>query len=106
VRAIALAHAGGDLVALAEGRAVLARLEPGADTRLGRARAAHRVESLTDRELEVLRLVALGRSNRQIAAELYLALGTVKAHVHAICGKLGAQNRVEAIARARDDGLL
>jgi DNA-binding NarL/FixJ family response regulator len=54
----------------------------------------------------VLRLVALGRSNRQIAAELYLALGTVKAHVHAICGKLGAQNRVEAVARARDDGLL
>ena len=106
LRAIALAHAGGDLVALAEGRAVLARLEPGADARPGRPRAAHRVESLTDRELEVLRLVALGRSNRQIAAELYLALGTVKAHVHAICAKLGAQNRVEAIARARDDGLL
>ena len=106
LRAIALAHAGGDLVALAEGRAVLARLEPGADSRPGRARAAHRPESLTDRELEVLRLVALGRSNRQIAAELYLALGTVKAHVHAICGKLGAQNRVEAVARARDDGLL
>jgi LuxR family maltose regulon positive regulatory protein len=106
LRAIALAHAGGDLVALAEGRAVIARLEPGAEARPGRARAAHRVDSLSDRELEVLRLVALGRSNRQIAAELYLALGTVKAHVHAICAKLGAQNRVEAVARARDDGLL
>jgi LuxR family maltose regulon positive regulatory protein len=50
--------------------------------------------------------VAVGRSNRQIAAELYLALGTVKAHVHAIAGKLGAANRVEAIARGRELGLL
>jgi LuxR family maltose regulon positive regulatory protein len=64
------------------------------------------VEHLSERELEVLRLVAAGRSNRQIADELFVALGTVKAHVHAICGKLGAQNRTEAVALARAAGLL
>jgi LuxR family maltose regulon positive regulatory protein len=50
--------------------------------------------------------VALGRSNRSIAAELFVTLGTVKSHVHAIAGKLGALNRVEAVARAREAGLL
>jgi LuxR family maltose regulon positive regulatory protein len=64
------------------------------------------VEPLTARELEVLRLVARGRSNAQIAAELFVTVGTVKSHVHAIAGKLGAANRVEAAARARDLGLL
>ena len=64
------------------------------------------MEPLTERELEVLRLVAAGRSNRQIASELYLALGTVKTHVHAIAGKLGATSRVESAARARELGLL
>jgi ATP/maltotriose-dependent transcriptional regulator MalT len=64
------------------------------------------VERLTDRELEVLRLVALGRSNRQVADELFVTVGTVKSHVHAISGKLGAANRTEAVARGRDLGLL
>ncbi len=64
------------------------------------------VESLTPRELEVLGLVALGRSNAQIAVELFVSVGTVKSHVHAISGKLGAANRVEAVARGRELGLL
>lgn len=64
------------------------------------------VERLTERELEVLRLIATGRSNRRIGGELYLALGTVKAHTHAIFGKLGAANRIEAIAGERELGLL
>jgi LuxR family maltose regulon positive regulatory protein len=64
------------------------------------------VERLTDRELEVLRLVALGRSNRQVAEELFVTVGTVKSHVHAISSKLGATNRTAAVARARDLGLL
>ena len=64
------------------------------------------VEPLTARELEVLRLVAAGRSNRQIAAQLYVTVSTVKTHVHTASGKLGAANRVEAVARARELGLL
>ncbi|HSO69355.1 MAG TPA: LuxR C-terminal-related transcriptional regulator, partial [Arachnia sp.] len=64
------------------------------------------VAPLTQRELDVLRLAAAGRSNRQIATDLYLALGTVKSHLHAIAGKLGAANRVEAVAIARQSGLL
>ncbi len=64
------------------------------------------IEPLSDRELEVLRLVAAGLSNPQIAQQLFIAVGTVKAHVHSICGKLSAGNRVQAIARARELGLL
>ena len=64
------------------------------------------VEPLTARELEVLGLVALGRSNSQIAAELYVTVGTVKSHLHTISGKLGAANRVAAVARGRELGLL
>jgi predicted ATPase/DNA-binding CsgD family transcriptional regulator len=63
-------------------------------------------EPLTERELEVLRLAAEGLSNRQIAMRLYIALGTTKAHLHSILGKLEAPNRVAAIARARALGLL
>jgi ATP/maltotriose-dependent transcriptional regulator MalT len=61
---------------------------------------------LSARELEILRLVAQGHSNRQIAAELCLALGTVKTHLHNLCGKLDAQNRTQAVARARELDLL
>lgn len=64
------------------------------------------VEALSEREIEVLRLVAEGKSNREIASELYLALGTVKTHIHNICGKLGAKNRTEATAIGREMGLL
>ncbi len=63
-------------------------------------------DPLTARELEVLVLVAAGQSNREIARELVIALGTVKTHVHNICGKLNAPNRVKAAARARELGLL
>ena len=64
------------------------------------------VEPLSERELEVLRLVADGLSNGEIAAPLFLAVGTVKAHVHNIYGKLGVQSRTQAIARARELSLL
>lgn len=59
------------------------------------------VEPLTERELEVLRLVADGLPNRAIAAALFLAEGTVKAHLNHINGKLLARNRTEAVAQAR-----
>jgi len=63
-------------------------------------------EPLTDRELEVLRLLAAGRSNQRIAHELVVALDTVKKHVTHVLGKLGATNRTEAAARARQLGLI
>lgn len=64
------------------------------------------IEPLTARELEVLALLAAGRSNRRIAAELYVTLDTVKKHVGHILDKLGAANRTEAAARARQLGLI
>jgi LuxR family maltose regulon positive regulatory protein len=63
-------------------------------------------EPLTDRELEVLRLLAAGRSNQRIAHDLVVALDTVKKHVTHVLGKLGAANRTEAVARARQLGLI
>jgi LuxR family transcriptional regulator, maltose regulon positive regulatory protein len=64
------------------------------------------VTQLSERELEVLRLVAAGEQNQEIANELYLAVNTVKKHVTHIFEKLGAANRTEAAARARELGLL
>jgi ATP/maltotriose-dependent transcriptional regulator MalT len=64
------------------------------------------VEPLSDRELQVLGLLAAGRSNQQIADELVVVLDTVKKHVSHILDKLGAANRTQAVARARALGLL
>lgn len=63
-------------------------------------------EDLSERELEVLALLASGRTNSEIARDLYVAVGTVKTHVNNIYRKLGARNRAEALARARDLKLL
>ena len=64
------------------------------------------IEPLTRRELEVLEMVAAGRSNQAIARELVVTLDTVKKHVGHFLGKLGAANRTEAVARARELNLL
>ncbi len=64
------------------------------------------IEPLTERELEVLRLIADGLTNRQIAEALTVVEGTVKAHNHHIFGKLGVDNRVQATLRARELGLV
>jgi DNA-binding NarL/FixJ family response regulator len=64
------------------------------------------VEALTAREVEVLRLVAEGYGNRQIAELMHLAEGTVKNHVSAILMKLGARDRTNAVLRALREGLL
>jgi DNA-binding NarL/FixJ family response regulator len=61
---------------------------------------------LSERELAVVRLLAQGRSNREIAAALFLAEGTVKNHVTNVLGKLGARDRTQAALRARSLGLL
>jgi LuxR family maltose regulon positive regulatory protein len=63
-------------------------------------------ESLSERELEVLRLIAQGASNREIAEQLVVTVGTVKSHVNHILGKLDSHNRTEAVAQARKLGLL
>jgi LuxR family transcriptional regulator, maltose regulon positive regulatory protein len=63
-------------------------------------------EPLTERELEVLRLIAAGRSNAQVAQALVIALSTVKTHTNSIFGKLGVTSRTQAIARAHELRLL
>ena len=64
------------------------------------------VEPLSERELEVLALLASGRSNKEIARDLFVAVGTVKTHTNNIYRKLGTKNRAEALARARSLKLL
>jgi LuxR family maltose regulon positive regulatory protein len=64
------------------------------------------LEPLSERELEVLQLVAEGLSNREISERLYLALDTVKGHNRRIYGKLQVQRRTEAVARAQALGLI
>ncbi len=64
------------------------------------------LDPLSERELEVLRLVAAGFSNREIAEKLVISLGTVKIHTHNIYSKLSVDSRTKAILRANDLGLL
>jgi LuxR family maltose regulon positive regulatory protein len=80
------------------GSSHLPNLEPPART--------SEAEELTERELEVLRLLALGYSNQAIAQELIVAVGTVKRHVSNITSKLGVQSRLQAVAHARELGLV
>ena len=64
------------------------------------------VDPLSERELEVLQLIAAGASNEEIAEQLVIAIGTVKRHVSNILGKLTVSNRTQAVARAQAIGLL
>jgi LuxR family maltose regulon positive regulatory protein len=64
------------------------------------------VEPLSERELEVLHLMAAGASNEEIADQLVIAVGTAKRHVSNILAKLAAANRTQGVARAREVGLL
>ena len=64
------------------------------------------VEPLSERELEVLHLIAQGLTNREISERLYLALDTVKGHNRRIFGKLGVKEQIEAVEKARELGLL
>ncbi|MCG3210696.1 MAG: Serine/threonine-protein kinase PknK [Anaerolineae bacterium] len=64
------------------------------------------VEPLSERELEVLQLIAAGLTNREIAAKLFLTVNTVKVHAHNIYGKLDAHSRTQAVATAKDLGIL
>jgi LuxR family transcriptional regulator, maltose regulon positive regulatory protein len=63
-------------------------------------------EPLSERELEVLALIAAGKSNRRIATELFVSVGTVKTHLNNAYRKLGAHSRTQAVARARELNLI
>ena len=64
------------------------------------------IEPLSDRELEVLQLIAEGLSRQEIAAKLVLSLNTVKTHARNIYSKLGVNNQIQAVRKAKDFGLL
>jgi DNA-binding NarL/FixJ family response regulator len=100
VQAIHAAAAGDALIAPSVTARLLARF---ADTRPGGA-PAQPVEPLTEREEEVLVTVARGRTNNEIAAELYISLSTVKTHLASIMNKIGARNRVEIAMWAHETG--
>jgi LuxR family maltose regulon positive regulatory protein len=85
-------------------RKLLAALERDAT---GTARPATGLpEALSERELEVLQLIAAGKSNRRIASELFISVGTVKTHINHLYRKLDAHSRTQALARARELGLV
>jgi DNA-binding CsgD family transcriptional regulator len=85
-----------------DGAPEISQARPGAE-----ADSAKRLDDpLSERELEVLALLASGRTNAEIARDLFVALGTVKSHVNNIYRKLGASNRAEAVSKAREMRLL
>ena len=63
-------------------------------------------EPLSEREMEVLNLIAVGLTNREIAERLFIAVGTVKRHINTIYGKLDVHSRTQAVAQAQELGLL
>ena len=85
-------------------RKLLAALEQGVASATPSGREL--LEPLSERELEVLVLLAAGKSNRQIASELFVASSTVKTHIKNIYGKLDVRNRTQAVSRAGELGLL
>ncbi len=82
------------------------QLHPVATSQEKTAPTTNLVEPLSQRELEVLQIIALGKTNQEIAQKLIVAPGTVKAHTASIYRKLDVVNRTEAVARARQLGIL
>lgn len=102
--AIRKVAAGGALIEPSVARKVLAEFARLAEP--ARPAVEQLPEPLSERELEILRLLAAGASNRQIAGQLFLAEGTVKNYISAILDKLGVTDRTQAALRARELGLL
>ncbi|ONI84424.1 DNA-binding response regulator [Actinosynnema sp. ALI-1.44] len=96
--AVRLAHAGVTQLDDAAAHHVAAALSSHA--------APSRVDALTARETDVLRLIASGATNREIASRLFLSEGTVKNHISRILGRLGLRDRTQAAIYARDHGLV
>ena len=93
------------LLAAFDGRGLGSTAQPSvlAPTNSGSSAVA---EPLTERERDVLRLLAAGRSNPEIARTLYVEVNTVKTHVKSLYGKLGVHSRIQAAQRAQELGLL
>jgi DNA-binding NarL/FixJ family response regulator len=107
--AVRLAHAGiAQFGAQATGRlaSALARQPMPAPANVTGAIPGHPGQPLTAREVDVLRLVARGATNREIATQLFLSEGTVKNHISRILARLGLRDRTHAAIYARDHGLL
>ncbi|WP_050375156.1 response regulator [Streptomyces acidiscabies] len=104
--AVRAAAAGDSLVSPSVTVRLLKHLTQQEETRAARstAPAPSPADPLTDRELEVVRLVALGRTNAEIATELFVSLSTVKTHLSSVQVKLGTRNRVEIAAWAWQHG--
>ena len=102
--AIRTVHGGGALIDPAVQRKLVAEFARLAQP--ARPLQAGLAEPLTERELEILRLLAQGQSNREIAQSLYLAEGTVKNYVTNLLAKIGARDRTLAALRGRELGLL
>ncbi len=100
VQAVHAAADGDALIAPNVTRRLLATLAAGAAPK----RHTQPIAPLTPREEEVLRLVAIGRTNAEIAAELFISLTTAKTHVASVLTKIGARNRVEIAMWAYDTG--
>jgi LuxR family maltose regulon positive regulatory protein len=77
-----------------------------ADVSKAQAPKSALIEPLSERELDVLQLIAEGLTNREIAARLFLSLNTVKVHTRNMYGKLNVHSRTQAIARCQELGLL
>jgi DNA-binding NarL/FixJ family response regulator len=104
LKAVRLVAAGEAMLSPAVTRRLLEHLaEGGADAR--RATSQEMLERLTDREREVAVAVAQGKSNAEIASELYMSVATVKAHVSRVLTKLELNNRVQIALLAHDAGL-
>ncbi|MFF1743813.1 response regulator [Streptomyces mirabilis] len=103
IHAVQLAAKGEPVLAPSITRQLLERhVRSGRDTEA----ALRRTEELTPAERDVLRLLGTGQSNTEIADQLYLSAGTVKAHISRILARTGCANRVQAAVLAHDAGLL
>jgi DNA-binding NarL/FixJ family response regulator len=105
-QAIRTVNAGGALIEPSVARKVLAEFSRLAAPAAPRSKEDSQIEALSERELEILRLVASGLSNRQIAERLFLAEGTVKNYISTIFQKLGVQDRTQAVLAAQKHGLV
>ncbi|MEW5960415.1 MAG: response regulator transcription factor, partial [Chloroflexota bacterium] len=106
-RAVHLAHRGiYQLEPSIAGKLLGALIDPGAPARSPHRAPAPLPSGLTEREIEVLRLIATGATNREIAEELVISEGTVKNHVSNILAQLGLRDRTQAAIYARDHHLI